>query len=103
MKVTLRASTAAKIVVWLDGDLYHARLAESADRPQTCIDVDLFEVVAELAGLDLNRGEQAAEAMRLAEVAQRRLAPRSGHPDDELEPDGDDDAADDSRSACGEA
>jgi hypothetical protein len=103
MKVTLRASTAAKIVVWLDGDEYHARLADSADRPQTCMDVDLFEVIAELAGLDLDQGEQAAEAMRLAETAQRRLAPDTVTPDDGFEPNGDDDAADDPRSAFGDA
>lgn len=35
--------------------------------------VDLFEVIAEIAGLDLEVGEQAAEAMLLAEAARRQL------------------------------
>jgi hypothetical protein len=74
MKLTLRASTAAKIVVWQEGDLYHAGLADSADQPEQCLAVDLFEVIAELAGLDLEQGKQAAEALELAEMVQRRLA-----------------------------
>jgi hypothetical protein len=103
MNVTLRASTAAKIVVWMDGEVYYARVADSADQPQACMDVDLFEVIAELAGLNLDQGEQAAEAMRLAETAQRRLAPDSTVHRREFDPIEDDDAEDDSRPASREA
>jgi hypothetical protein len=102
MKVTLRASTGVKIVVWLEGEMYNARVADSVDQPQTCMDVDLFEVLAELAGLDLDRGAHAAEAMRLAETARRRLAPDSAIHADELDP-SDDDAEDDPRPASREA
>jgi hypothetical protein len=34
---------------------------------------DLFEVIAELAGLDLEQGPQAQEAIDLATAARRRL------------------------------
>jgi hypothetical protein len=74
MKVTLTASTAAKIVVWREGDLFHARLRDTTERPQVCLVIDLFEVIAELAGLDLEQGEQAAEAMSLADAAQAQLS-----------------------------
>ena len=73
VKVTLTASTAAKIVVWKEGDLYHARRLELPERPQVCLAVDLFEVVAELAGLDLEHAGQAAEASALSEQAQVQL------------------------------
>jgi hypothetical protein len=49
---------------------------------QICLAVDLFEVIAELAGLDLERHEQAAEAIGLAEEAQRRLGISHGPSDD---------------------
>jgi hypothetical protein len=82
MKVTLGASTGAKIAVWRrvdpDGsrsekDLFHARRVDRKGEPQTCWGVDLFEVIAELAQLDLGDPPQAAEALRLAANAQRRL------------------------------
>ena len=69
----LTASTAAKIVVWREDGLFYARLSDSTVRPQVCMAVDLFEVIAEIGGLDLEVGEQAAEAMSLAEAARRRL------------------------------
>jgi hypothetical protein len=73
LKVTLTASTAAKIVVWREAGLFYVRLSDSTVRPQVCMAVDLFEVIAEVAGLDLEVGEQAAEAMSLAEAARPRL------------------------------
>jgi hypothetical protein len=73
LKATLTASTAAKIVIWREDDLFYARAHDSTVRPQVCMAVDLFEVIAEIAGLDLEVGEQAAEAMSLAEAARRRL------------------------------
>ena len=77
VKVTLTASTAAKIVVWREDDLFHAQRSDTLERSHVCLEVDLFEVIAELAGLDLEQGEQAAEAMRLAERAQERLRPNT--------------------------
>lgn len=60
--------------------------------------VDLFEVIAEIAGLDLEVGEQAAEAMSLAEAAQRRLAASSA-PGRDADSDPDTDAGDPRRQS----
>ncbi len=90
MEVTLTASTAAKIVVWKDGDLYHARRLGQCSQPQVCLAVDLFEVIAELAGLNLEQASQAAEASALSEQAQDRLVDGSAVPDGSL-PDADGD------------
>jgi hypothetical protein len=73
MKVTLTASTGAKILVWREDVMFHARRADLAGEAQVCWAIDLFEVIAELAGLDLEEGPETAEAMRLAASAQRRL------------------------------
>jgi hypothetical protein len=80
LKVTITASTGAKIVVWREDDLFHARLSETTDRSQVCLAVDLFEVVADLAGLDLENEDGAAEAVSLAEQAQQGLPISSGPP-----------------------
>jgi len=76
MRITLIASTGAKIFVWREEDMFHARLAQRPD-VQICLGIDLFEVIAELAGLDLEQDRQAQEAVSLAEHAQQRLAQRS--------------------------
>lgn len=73
MKVTLAASTGAWIEVWKERDLLCARRVGEAGEPQTCLAVDLFEVIAELAQLELEDARQAEEAIRLAKEAQRRL------------------------------
>jgi hypothetical protein len=78
MEATLRASTGAKIIVWRTHETYHARLAESSGDPQICLAIDLFEVIADLSGLDLEHSPHAAEAMALADRAQRLLGDR--HP-----------------------
>lgn len=72
MKVNVTAGNGAEIVVWREGDTYFARRASEATEPQICLAVDLFEVIAELAALDLERQDQAAEALALAEDAQRQ-------------------------------
>ncbi|MDQ6606998.1 MAG: hypothetical protein M3Z06_10690 [Actinomycetota bacterium] len=47
MQVTLRASNGAKILVWREDDLFSARRAEAPLEPaQTCLGLDLFEIVA---------------------------------------------------------
>jgi hypothetical protein len=68
----LRASTGAKILVWRESDLYHAQRSDPSTDTQVCLAMDLFEVIAELAGL-LERGAESAEAIELAESAPRRL------------------------------
>jgi hypothetical protein len=78
MKVTLRASTGARIVVWRERDSFYARPANAVSEPQICLAVDLFEVVAELAGLDLERRDHATEAIALADDARRRLSDGAG-------------------------
>jgi len=102
VNITLTASTTAKIVVWKEGDLYHARRLDVPERPQVCLAVDLFEVIAELAGLDLEHAKQASEATSLAERVQAAL----NNPSSEL--DGDDDPLSDadegeSSTTCGSA
>jgi hypothetical protein len=75
MKVTIIAGNGAEIIVWREHDTYFARRAGEACDPQICLAVDLFEVIAELAELDLERADQAAEALALAQDAQRRTHP----------------------------
>jgi hypothetical protein len=77
MKVTLNASTGAKLVVWRQEDVFHASRTDVIGPPQICLPVDLFEVIAELAGLDLDSDGQSAEAMQLAAQAQQRLTSAS--------------------------
>jgi hypothetical protein len=59
--------------VWRKNDLYYARPTGSAVEPQICVAADLFEVIAELAGLNLEVKVQSAEAVRLSIEAQREL------------------------------
>jgi hypothetical protein len=73
MRSVVQTSTGVEIKVWRDGSLFHAVRADSRGEPQVCIGDDLFEVIAELAGLDLDRKIEAEEAVRLARIAQRRL------------------------------
>jgi hypothetical protein len=75
MHVTLKASNGAKILVWREDDLFCARRPEAPmEQTQTCLGLDLFEIVAELTDLDLEDSAQAAEAIALSGRAQRRLA-----------------------------
>jgi hypothetical protein len=74
MQVTLKANNGAKILVWREDDLFSARRAgDPVEETQTCLGLDLFEIVAELADLDLEDGSQAAEAIELSTTAQRQL------------------------------
>jgi hypothetical protein len=78
MKLNLRASTGVDIVVWRDDETFHAQRADDASEPQICLGVDLFEVIADLADLDLDDTSHAAEAVSLADDAQRRLRDGNG-------------------------
>ncbi len=74
MTVTFTASTGAKILVWREKDMFAASRAGAAEEAQICLGIDLFEVIAELAGLDLDDEDQADEATRLAADARQRLS-----------------------------
>jgi hypothetical protein len=78
IKYTLTASTGITLVVWRDAEMFHARRADEVTEPQICLGVDLFEVIAELAGLDLDTSSDASEAIRLADAAQRHLRANDG-------------------------
>ena len=74
MTVTFTASTGTKILVWREKDMFAASRAGATEDAQICLGIDLFEVVAELAGLDLDDETQAEEATTLSDEARQRLA-----------------------------
>jgi hypothetical protein len=74
MHCMLTATTGATVAVWREDDMFHAQPPDGAFPPEVCLAVDLFEVIAELAGLDLDVAEQSAEAVLLAKRAQETLA-----------------------------
>jgi hypothetical protein len=74
MTVTLTASTGAKILVWRERDMFAALRAGGDEEAQVCLGIDLFEVIAELAGLDLESEEQSEEATQLSGEARQRLS-----------------------------
>jgi hypothetical protein len=82
LKVTVRASNGAQVRVWREDDLYYARPAGSALEPQICVAVDLFEVIAEIAGLNLEVKAESAEAVALSLEAQRQLEDPADHLED---------------------
>ena len=79
MTVTLTASTGAKILVWREKDMFAALRAGGSEEAQICLGIDLFEVIAELAGLDLDNGQESGEATQLATDARQRLASMPSH------------------------
>jgi hypothetical protein len=79
MTVNLTASTGAKILVWREKDMFAALRAGGSKEAQICLGIDLFEVIAELAGLDLDDEDQSLEATRLAAEARQRLSSLPGH------------------------
>ena len=79
MTVTLTASTGAKILVWREKDMFAALRAGGSEEAQICLGIDLFEVIAELADLDLDNEEDSEEATRLAADARQRLASMPSH------------------------
>jgi hypothetical protein len=79
MTVNLTASTGAKILVWREKDMFAALRAGGSEEAQVCLGIDLFEVIAELAGLDLDDVQQSDEATQLATEALQRLASLPSH------------------------
>ena len=73
MKVSVQASTGRVVSVWRAGALFHAALADGTGNSEVCVAVDLFEVIAELSGLDLERTDHAREALTLSKRAQAEL------------------------------
>jgi hypothetical protein len=96
MKLRVSASTGTTVLIWREDETYCARRESAAVPPEVCLAVDLFEVIAELAGLDLDRDDDVSEAIRLAQYAQDRLNDR--HPRDD-EDNGDDSSAQSSRTS----
>jgi hypothetical protein len=94
MRVHVTASTGKTVAVWRDSDLFSVRPEEIGGDTQVCLGVDLFEVIAELAQLDLERNDEAAEALSLADTARvelmlaREQAEGDDDYDDELSADG---------------
>ena len=74
MKLILTATNGATILVWYHDEMFHARRNDTVSEPQICLAVDLFEVIAELTGLDLEQDSDSAEAVMLADDARLRLA-----------------------------
>jgi hypothetical protein len=74
MTVSFTASTGARVLVWREGDMFAALRAGAANEAQICLGIDLFEVIAELAGLDLDDERDAEEATQLADDARQRLS-----------------------------
>jgi hypothetical protein len=74
MRVKIQASTGSEVVVWRDGTLFYAARAGAEKEAQVCLGVDLFEVIAELAALDLEQSDEAREAIELADAVQTDLA-----------------------------
>jgi hypothetical protein len=89
MKLRVRASNGTSVLIWREDDTYCARREGAAIPPEVCLAVDLFEVIAELAGLDLDRDDDASEAIRLADYAQAELNDHHGRD----EGNGDDDSS----------
>ncbi|MDQ6806522.1 MAG: hypothetical protein M3065_16500 [Actinomycetota bacterium] len=82
----MRVSNDAKILVWKEEDLFYARRAEMPlEGPQACLGLDLFEIIADLAHLDLEIAAQAAEAIKLSGRAQRQLAVPSATPESPID------------------
>jgi hypothetical protein len=96
MKLRVSASNGTTLLLWREDDTYCARREGTAVAPEVCLAVDLFEVIAELAGLDLDREDDASEAIRLAEHAQEQLA---DHHFDNDEDNGDDTPAQSRRTS----
>jgi hypothetical protein len=73
VEVTVTASTGAKVAVWREQELFSARRACTLEPTQTCLPVDLFEVIADLTGLNLDDDGDSSEAVWLAAEAVRVL------------------------------
>ena len=83
MRVRVVSSVGSMIEVWRDAELFYpVRVGQLPADIQVCLPVDLFEVIAELGGLDLDDREQAEEASRLAAFTQEHL--KTAEVDDEL-------------------
>jgi hypothetical protein len=70
----VEASTGVRVAIACEDELFHVtRLDAPWHKAEVCQSLDLFEVIAELAGLDLEHGADAAEAMHLADQARGTL------------------------------
>jgi hypothetical protein len=74
MTVSFTASTGVNVIVWREKDMFAASRADAAEEAQICLGIDLFEVIAELAGLDLDDEQDTDEATQLSGEALQRLS-----------------------------
>ncbi len=74
MRISVHTSKGVQVNAWREGGLFHVTRADSHHEPQVCMGVDLFEIIAELCELDLERSEDAREALELASTVQTQLA-----------------------------
>lgn len=74
MTVSFTASTGVNVIVWREKDMFAASRADAAEEAQICLGIDLFEVIAELAGLDLDDEQDTEEANQLSGEALQRLS-----------------------------
>jgi hypothetical protein len=72
--LSLNCSNGVQLNVWRNDGLFTVAREDADAEPQICLGVDLFEVIAELGGLDLESDDAANEATKLAEQAQRVLS-----------------------------
>lgn len=75
-RITITPSNGVRLNVWRHNDLFTVERDDGQADPQICLGVDLFEVIADLAELDLESAHEADEATKLAAHAQDEL-PRS--------------------------
>ena len=74
MSFSLMASTGTVLKMWRQGDVFYAKRPEPAPGfVKTCPPVYLSAVIAELAGLDLDDGNEAWEADKLAAATRQRF------------------------------
>jgi hypothetical protein len=73
----ITASTGVELAVLYRPDLFYLEHADRAGDVEVCLGVDLFEVIAELAGLELELEAQIAEALGLAAIVHRRFGLRA--------------------------
>jgi hypothetical protein len=74
MSFSLMASTGIVVKVWRQGEVFYAERPEPAPGfVKTCPPIDLSAVIAELAGLDLDDGNHAWEASKLAAAMHQRF------------------------------
>jgi hypothetical protein len=77
-RIRITPSNGVRLSVWRRDGLFRVAREDEEAEPQVCLGVDLFEVIAELAGLDLESADGAEEATKLADRVQDEVARSEG-------------------------